>query len=53
MKCERCGKRAEGYDLHDYCAVCGKNLCEACMHAGRCADADGKKHQPANHGEEA
>lgn len=47
MKCERCGKdsRDEAYtracgtipsDFWDYCAHCSKNLCPACMDAGRC-----------------
>jgi hypothetical protein len=34
MKCERCG--AESDDLHDYCAVCSKNLCDPCMEHGHC-----------------
>lgn len=36
MKCERCGKQADGYDLHDYCAKCGMNLCDHCMQKGCC-----------------
>ena len=35
-KCERCGAKAPGFDLHDYCGECGKNLCNACMAAGCC-----------------
>ena len=36
MTCERCGKGTEGFGLHDYCAECGKNLCEDCMAGGCC-----------------
>ena len=36
--CERCGKKAVDYHLHDYCASCGKNLCTKCMEQG-CCDA--------------
>jgi hypothetical protein len=40
-RCERCGAKPEasGSDLpnlHDYCATCSRNLCEACMAAGCC-----------------
>jgi hypothetical protein len=38
MKCERCGKGTEGFELHDFCAVCGKNLCEGCMEKGCCGN---------------
>jgi len=34
--CERCRAKAKGYDLHDYCARCSKNLCEDCMAKGCC-----------------
>jgi hypothetical protein len=27
MKCERCGRGTAGFELHDFCAECGKNLC--------------------------
>lgn len=36
MKCERCGKATSGYDLHDYCRSCSKNLCADCMGKGCC-----------------
>ncbi len=37
FKCERCGASTESaYDLHDYCAVCNKNLCNDCMETGCC-----------------
>lgn len=37
--CERCGKKPDAYkhELHDYCAVCSKNLCRACMARGCCS----------------
>lgn len=47
MKCERCGVETKGYDLHDYCEVCGKNLCTKCMSEGTCKDGSNKKHQPS------
>ncbi len=60
MKCEgtsqakgaaRCRKEtdARSFELFDYCAKCGKNLCEHCMEQGRCRE--GGKHVPANHGD--
>ncbi len=37
MKCERCGAKPKNpMDLHDYCDVCGKNLCADCMAKGCC-----------------
>lgn len=36
MKCERCGVGITGYDLHDFCAACSRNLCEKCMAKGCC-----------------
>ena len=36
MKCERCGKGTQGYDLFDYCANCSRNLCAGCMEKGCC-----------------
>lgn len=36
MKCERCKVDSQGYDLHDYCALCSKNLCSRCMARGCC-----------------
>ncbi len=38
MECERCGARSDGYQLHDYCSECGKNLCEDCMEQGCCGN---------------
>jgi len=38
MECERCHKTTSGYELHDYCAECGKNLCEDCMEKGCCGN---------------
>lgn len=50
MKCERCGIEAD--NLHDYCAQCSMNLCELCMHEGRCTETADRKHVPANQGED-
>lgn len=36
MKCERCQAETKDYALHDYCAKCSKNLCDACMAKGCC-----------------
>lgn len=36
MRCERCQASTAGYQLHDYCAACSKNLCEKCMAVGCC-----------------
>lgn len=38
--CERCGYNlpASSFALLDYCAVCSKNLCEACMAKGCCGN---------------
>lgn len=36
MKCDRCAAETRGYDLHDYCVSCSKNLCTSCMRAGCC-----------------
>lgn len=56
MKCERCGKATDAYELFDYCAVCSKNLCPTCLRDGRCAptrnERGGHHHVPANHGGE-
>jgi hypothetical protein len=39
MKCERCSVATKGYELHDYCVWCSKNLCEKCMHKTTCSDS--------------
>lgn len=45
-KCERCGAfPAEVDGLHDYCARCSRNLCDACMKSGCCGST------PAESGE--
>ena len=36
MRCERCNAGTTGYELHDYCLRCGKNLCAKCMEHGCC-----------------
>ena len=38
MNCEKCGKATKGYELHDYCAVCSRNLCADCMAKGHCGN---------------
>lgn len=38
MECERCGIKIETLKLHDYCAICSKNLCKRCMKAGCCGN---------------
>ena len=35
-RCERCGTSSIGYELLDYCASCGRDLCPACMEKGCC-----------------
>lgn len=47
--CEHCGTTlpAASYELFDYCADCGRNLCPACMAKGCCGSA------PARSGMEA
>ena len=45
--CEKCGATPPGYQLWDYCAVCSKDLCPACIKAGCCG------HTPALSGSEA
>jgi hypothetical protein len=42
-RCERCGDEPEGeYDLHDFCAVCSKDLCDKCMKKGCCGNVPAK-----------
>lgn len=39
--CENCKKRAGSggrMGLHDFCAACGKNLCDDCMKKGCCGN---------------
>jgi hypothetical protein len=42
--CERCGAYPQGWDLHDYCAICSQGLCKSCMADGCC------DHVPAKSG---
>jgi len=43
--CERCGAMPSNqFGLWDYCAHCGKNLCDKCMAQGCCG------HVPADSG---
>jgi hypothetical protein len=52
-ECERCGAMSEGFSLHNYCELCGKNLCDRCMHEGTCAESSTlvAKHVPATESE--
>lgn len=52
MKCERCQVETVGHELHDYCANCGRNLCEACLRDGHCSESAIRRHRPAYHGGE-
>lgn len=36
--CERCTYKPVGFELLDYCAVCSKDLCVACMAQGCCGN---------------
>lgn len=40
-KCERCGEQPDpnGWQLFDYCAKCGRDLCPACMARGCCGES--------------
>lgn len=40
MECERCQAKppAGSFELFDYCAECGKNLCADCMEKGCCGE---------------
>lgn len=50
MNCERCNKGTVGYNLHDYCATCGKNLCVGCMANGCCGKVPAESGQGADCG---
>jgi hypothetical protein len=52
MKCERCGKPTVGMEIHDYCADCGKNLCDDCMKAGCCGNVPAKSGQAEDFGDD-
>lgn len=51
MKCERCKVEATGYNLHDYCAKCSKNLCDRCMKNGCCGQKPAESGQGTDHAE--
>jgi hypothetical protein len=36
MQCEQCGAGPAGVELFDFCALCGKKLCDECMAGGCC-----------------
>jgi hypothetical protein len=51
MKCEQCHAKTQGYDLHDYCAVCSKNLCDSCMANGCCGNVPARSGMDEDDGE--
>jgi hypothetical protein len=55
-KCERCGATVpldpDSFELMDYCAVCSKNLCPACMAKGCCGNVPAKSGNLADYGDE-
>lgn len=38
MECERCTRDISGTGKHDFCAICGKDLCKSCMEVGCCGN---------------
>lgn len=36
--CDVCGKKPRGFELFDYCAVCGATLCPEHIAAGHCGN---------------
>jgi len=50
VKCECCGKKTCGFDLHDYCARCGKTLCTECMTHGCCGRVPAESGMAEDHG---
>lgn len=50
MKCEHpgCPVSTSGFDLFDYCATCGKNLCSGHMSAGCCGNVPAKSGMDAD-----
>lgn len=40
--CERCGRKppvvGDSFELNDYCGLCMKTLCAACMKKGCCGE---------------
>ena len=52
-ECERCGKVARGFSLHDYCANCGKNLCADCITKGCCGKLPAESGMAADYEDEA
>lgn len=51
MQCERCKKTAGGFRLFDYCAKCGKNLCQECMQQGCCGTSPAQSGEAQDHKE--
>jgi hypothetical protein len=52
MICERCKVTSTGFKLFDYCAECGKNLCDACMAKGCCGEVPALSGGDSEEGEE-
>ena len=51
--CERCGAKCRNeYELFDYCAQCGKNLCYECMQEGCCGKVPADSGEKADAGDE-
>ena len=52
-RCEKCGAKAQGaYGLLDYCAICGKDLCDKCMvEKGCCGRVPALSGEKADHEE--
>lgn len=50
--CESCGAKPKGeYELLDYCAICGRELCGACMAKGCCGHVPAKSGMAEDHAE--
>jgi hypothetical protein len=52
--CERCRAKlpVESYALMDYCAICGKNLCDKCMQQGCCGQIPARSGSNEDYGED-
>lgn len=54
--CEQCGATppvlqsgefAGTQDIHNYCELCSKDLCNKCLVSGTCPESKDEKHKPA------
>lgn len=51
-RCERCmASPGAPDDLIDYCAVCSKDLCDACMAKGHCGHTPALSGTESDHGD--